>query len=175
MTGPHPAISRRVLAAKLPKGGQHVRIEADAAALIAVAAQLGLPRVESVSAKLELTPVKSGLYAVAGEVKARVWQTCVVTLDDFATDIAAPIDATFADGERLPQASKKEVERSLEDEDPPEPLDDGCIDAGALAVEFLALALEPFPRKPGAELPDGVDDAPEASPFAALAALRVKK
>jgi hypothetical protein len=174
MTEVHPAIRRRVLAAKLPKGGQHVRIEADPATLMAVAAQLGLPRIESFSADIEVKPVKSGLYSAAGEVRARVWQTCVITLDDFATDVAAPVYAMFADAERLPLTTKKEVERSLEDEDPPEPLIDGCIDAGALAVEFLALSLDPFPRKPGAELPVDVGDAPEASPFAALVALKGK-
>ncbi len=68
--------------------------------------------------------------------------------------------------------SGKEVERKLTDEDPPEPLVGGSIDLGALAVEAVALGLDPFPRKPGAEPVDlTIGDAGE-SPFAALAALK---
>jgi hypothetical protein len=83
----------------------------------------------------------------------------------------APIEARFADPEYVPAPTKKEIERTLDDEDPPEPLPDGFIDLGALAVEFLALALDPFPRKPGAAF-DSADSDETPSPFAALAALK---
>jgi hypothetical protein len=59
---------------------------------------------------------------------------------------------------------------SLTDEDEPDPVIDGKIDLGALAAEFFALGLDPYPRKPGAILDeertnsDSID-----SPFAALA------
>ncbi len=34
--------------------------------------------------------------------------------------------------------------------DDPEPLVGGTIDLGALAIEFLIVGLDPYPRKPGA-------------------------
>ena len=37
-----------------------------------------------------------------------------------------------------------------EAEEPPDAIVDGKIDLGALAAEFLALGLDPYPRKPGA-------------------------
>ena len=37
----------------------------------------------------------------------------------------------------------------LDGEDAPDPIVDGKIDLGALAAEFLALGLDPYPRKPG--------------------------
>ena len=40
---------------------------------------------------------------------------------------------------------------SLADEDDPDPVIDGKIDLGALAAEFFALGLDPYPRKPGVE------------------------
>ena len=55
--------------------------------------------------------------------------------------------------------------------DPPDLIVNGLFDLGALAAEFLALALDPYPRKPGVSF---VETAPEAegpesvSPFAAL-------
>ena len=46
---------------------------------------------------------------------------------------------------------------------------DGRIDLGALAAEFFALGLDPYPRKPGAEFVAPPEPAPPDSPFAALA------
>jgi hypothetical protein len=49
---------------------------------------------------------------------------------------------------------------------------DGKLDLGAIATEFLLLAIDPYPRKPGAEFaPVKADDA-SAKPFAALEALK---
>ena len=39
----------------------------------------------------------------------------------------------------------------LADEDRPDPVVDGKIDLGAVAAEFFALGLDPYPRKPGVE------------------------
>ena len=58
--------------------------------------------------------------------------------------------------------------------DPPELLEGPTIDIGELAEEYFVLAIDPYPRAPGAALPaDVVDDAesPKDSPFAALAKL----
>ena len=38
----------------------------------------------------------------------------------------------------------------MADEDEPDPIIGGKIDLGALAAEFFALGLDPWPRKPGA-------------------------
>ena len=45
----------------------------------------------------------------------------------------------------------------------------GVLDLGEAAAEQLALALDPFPRKPGAALPDDDSRALRAYPFAKLA------
>ena len=66
----------------------------------------------------------------------------------------------------------------IDDQDPESddeiPFDGGVIDLGEAAVEQLALDLDPFPRMPGAKLPDEPEPA-NVSPFAALAALRAKQ
>ena len=63
----------------------------------------------------------------------------------------------------------------MDGEDPPDPIVDGRIDLGALAVEFLALALDPYPRKPGAEFTPPPEEAPPDSPFDALPEMAKKK
>ena len=52
-------------------------------------------------------------------------------------------------------------------------LEDGEIDLGQYVVEHLALELDPFPRKPGAEFVQPPEPA-EISPFAVLKALKPK-
>ena len=63
------------------------------------------------------------------------------------------------------------------DDADPEALDeipyaDGMLDLGEAAAEQLALALDPYPRAPGAALPEIADEAEAHRPFAALASLR---
>jgi hypothetical protein len=61
--------------------------------------------------------------------------------------------------------------------DPPEVLTGPTLDVGAVVEEAFVLAIDPYPRAPGAALPrEAVDPAggPE-SPFAALATLKTRK
>jgi uncharacterized metal-binding protein YceD (DUF177 family) len=60
---------------------------------------------------------------------------------------------------------------TLEDDDPPDEIEGGVVDLGAYVVEHLALALDPFPRKPGVEFEAPAQES-EPSPFAALARLK---
>jgi uncharacterized metal-binding protein YceD (DUF177 family) len=164
--------SRRINALKLTREGAAFSLQAEHAQLAAIASALELPAVLSLSATFEARAVGQGRYRVQGEVKARIRQTCVLTAEDFESDVTAPVEAAFADDDHLSPPTKKEVERTLDDEDPPEPLENGHIDLGMLAVEFLSLALDPFPRKPGAVFSETPDVGSEEGPFAALAALK---
>ncbi|MBV9568655.1 MAG: DUF177 domain-containing protein [Hyphomicrobiales bacterium] len=104
-----------------------------------------------------------------GEVTARLRQTCVVSLDSFEADLREPVELTFAAEGSSVEATGR-IEISPDDEDPPEPLCNGKIDLGAVTLEFLALGLDPHPRKPGVEFVHEKSAADrEASPFAALA------
>ena len=58
--------------------------------------------------------------------------------------------------------------------DAPEPLVGGSIDLGAIASEFLMLAIDPYPRKAGVVFEPPAKDADTDGPFAALAALKKK-
>lgn len=115
----------------------------------------------------------AGGWQLDATLGATVIQTCVVTLDPVTTRIDQAVRRRF-----LPAGAEaaREVILSPEDEDDEiDPLGDR-IDLGLVAIEALALALPPYPRKPGASLADiGVGAATEAvKPFAALAALRDK-
>ncbi len=61
----------------------------------------------------------------------------------------------------------------LGEHDPPDPLLGSAVDLAAVVTEFLALAIDPYPRKPGAVFVTPVElKDPTASPFAALDKLK---
>ena len=165
-----------VVVAQIPEVGLHRDIEADQPARKAMADLAGLREVLSASASLDVMPRGGGRFHVAGRVRARVGQTCVVTLDPIESDIDEPIDLIFAPPEQIPELSDL-VDDAAESEeeipDPPEPIVNGIIDLGRLATDALFLAIDPYPRKPGAVFEPRVEaDDPEDHPFAALKALK---
>ena len=167
-----------VAVAQIPETGLHRDIEADQAICHAIADVGGLREVLAVQASFDVAPKTGGRFHVSGLVRARVGQTCVVTLDPMESDIDEAIDLIFAPPEQVPEmaALVDEAEHSDgETPDPPEPIENGIIDLGRLATDALYLAIDPYPRKPDTvfePLVEPVD--PEDHPFAALKALKVK-
>ena len=154
----------------IPETGLHIEAEAPAevrAQLVKLANLRDLPHL---SAVFDLTRRGGGVH-VAGQVKARVGQTCVVTLEPLENDLDEPINVLFAP--RLEVAAKDDgADRTAGDEEPPEPLIEGKVDLGAVATEFLLLGIDPYPRKAGAEFVAVKTADDSARPFAALEALK---
>jgi uncharacterized metal-binding protein YceD (DUF177 family) len=155
------------------EAGLHLDLVADEATRTAVAAVAGVRAVPRLTASFDVARQGGGLK-VNGEVAATVEQTCVVTLEPMTSELREPIDLAF-----VPPRADERAEESEEELDPgaadeSEPLVDGVADLGATAIEFLLLAIDPYPRRPGAvfEAPQAEDSA--AHPFAALAALKEK-
>jgi uncharacterized metal-binding protein YceD (DUF177 family) len=194
----HSAFSRPLKVEEVPPEGMVVTISATEAELRAIAAQDGLEGLAKLEGALHIEPWHKGGLAVTGEMRARVTQICVVTLEAFDSEIVEPIDVKFAAAaapdlpptvagrlKRAPRSrSAPRLEEplpgtaALETDDPPDPIIAGRIDLGALVTEFLALSLDPYPRKPGVEFedaPTAPDDRLEESPFAKLAALKDKQ
>jgi len=167
-----------IAVAQIPDTGLHRDIEADRAMRNAVADVGGLREVLSAKASFDVTPLSGGRFHVSGHVRARIGQTCVVTLDPMESEIDEAIDLIFAPPEQIPQmaALVDESEHSDgETPDPPEPIENGMIDLGRLATDALYLAVDPYPRKPDAVFEPMVEAAdPEDHPFAALKALKVE-
>jgi hypothetical protein len=166
-----------ITVAQIPDTGLHRDIEADPATRDAMAEVAGLREILSASASLDVMPKGGGRVHVAGRVRARVGQTCVVTLDPIENDIDEPIDLIFAPPEQIPQLADlvdDAAERDAEIPDPPEPIENGVIDLGRLATDALFLGIDPYPRKPDAtfEPPVVVAD-PLDHPFAGLKALQL--
>ena len=166
-----------VTVAQIPDTGLHRDIEAEPAVRNAMAEVAGLREILSASASLDVTPKSGGRVHVAGHVRARIGQTCVVTLEPIENDIDEPIDLIFAPPEQIPQLADlvdEAAESDVEIPDPPEPIVNGVIDLGRLATDALFLGLDPYPRRPDAVFePPVVAADPEDHPFAALKALQL--
>ena len=105
-------------------------------------------------------------------VRADIVQTCVVTLDDLDTTLDEEFSLTF-DPDVRPSGEFDEP-LSLIGDDPPEPLVDETVDAGVAIGEMMALAIDPWPRRPGARIDSdfAAIQAHPASPFAVLKSLK---
>jgi hypothetical protein len=157
--------SRPILVERTLKSGQPVTVEANEEERAALARDFGLPGIARLAGTFRLTGSLHRLQ-VTGTVEAALTQTCVVTLEPFDATVTEEVDVDFADQDAF-------AGTPAEDADIPDPIVNGRIDLGSLAAEFLALGLDPYPRK------DGVDFEPPAAeedrtPFAALQGLRGK-
>ncbi len=162
--GPEPELHRPLAVERIGPHGHEVEIQATGPECADVAVRLRLPAIASLACRFQLQPLPGGRIAASGALKAVVSQVCVLTLESFT----ATVEETF----RI-----RFVPEGRESDDPdPESEDEiayagAAIDLGEAAVEQLALALDPYPRAPGAVLPDKARDVP-ASPFAGLSSLR---
>lgn len=146
--------------------GLERRLEPDAAVRARIARALDLASLDAFVADLNLAPASVG-WRLEGRVRAEAVQTCGLTLEP----LPVSIDQAFAVmlTEQADEADA-EVEVTLDD-DAPDVVEDGKVDLGQYAVEQLALNLDPFPRKPGAQF-QPPDQPEEPSPFAVLKAFR---
>lgn len=174
------ALSRPIAASDVPPRGTRVVIDADETARAALAKQLKIPAVKRLTADLAVKPWGRSGLAVTGSLEGTVTQVCVVTVDPFDVDIAEDINLTFLPEEEMP--SEEEIGSEFEsDLDAPDLLENGVVDLGAVISEFLALSLDPYPRKPGAEFSSAEESKADTAsdntyrPFAGLESLVRRK
>ncbi|RDE08974.1 YceD family protein [Pelagibacterium lacus] len=160
---------------KIPGAGRTVKITTDAEQREMLAERFKVSAVPAFSADLVASRFRGGIQA-KGRVEGMVVQPCVVTGDPVEQAISEPVDRVFLPGHDAASEATAgaEVFVNLEDDDLPDYFDGNEIDLGELAMEIFALAIDLYPRKPGAELEAGSagDDPAELSPFAALKALK---
>ena len=167
-----------VAVAEVPETGRSIELvpnETERKAIAAAAGLLELPRLEAVFDLARQGGENStDSLRVTGRVAATVIQRCVVTLEPVANEIEEAVDLLFQpqpDASIAPAADGGGF-RDIDADDPPETLRDGAVDLGAVAVEFLLLGLDPYPRKPGAAFAAPAAEDTAGHPFAALAALK---
>jgi len=152
-----------------------LKLEADEPTRKALARDLGLEALQTLTADIALTPWLDGAE-MTGRVRATVTQISGVSLEPFDSRIDEPLKIRFvpAGSPHAPPPPEDEVELDLEADDPPDVVEGDSIDVAHYVVEQLSLAIDPFARKPGEVFEPPPPETP-ASPFAALAALKATK
>jgi uncharacterized metal-binding protein YceD (DUF177 family) len=175
----NPPVSRPIGLSAVTAAGLERSIAAGSAELAALATAYDIPEVRALAADLAVSREAGGVIRVNGRVTAEIVQTCVVSLVPVEQSIDEAVDVRLvAAGSRraeTPARPSAEVMTDPGESNPPDLLFGTTIDLGAIAVEHFLLAVDPYPRAPGAELPaEAADPSPGASdsPFAALARLR---
>lgn len=167
------ALSVPVDVRTLPAKGHPVRFEANEEQRETLARLNGLVSLDAFTGDLLVTRWRSDGVEVRGSISADVVQRCVVSLEPVPSHVEAPVEATFVpEGSPLATRSEPELTLDPEGDDPPETFEGPTIDVGALASEFLALSLDPYPRAEGAALGQEASVGEDANPFAKLGMLK---
>ncbi len=159
---PLDAVSRRAIEIA------RVATEAECAA---IAARLGLARVEAVSLTARLRRMSPGdIFAASGRAELLAERICGVTLEPFVERTVAEFEERFT---TTPDKATPEDELLGPDEREIELVETDRIDLGELALQYLALALDPYPRGPDADAAEAADSGPDVAagkrrPFADL-------
>jgi uncharacterized metal-binding protein YceD (DUF177 family) len=147
MNGAAPEFSRPVAVATLRQDSESLTLTATADEEAALARRLGVEGVRGLAAEVTLTPRGKGVVKARGHVRATLDRLCVVSL----VPLEEAIDERFTVLFRPEAATEAEVALDP-DTDDEEPYAQGVIDLGEHVAQTLALALDPWPRAPGARL-----------------------
>lgn len=156
---------------ELGSGPVKRRLEPDEAQRKAIARELDLVSLPQLEADLAVEPWFDGAR-LTGRWQAVVAQTCGVTLERLESSLSGVIELKLVP-ESSVHAPTLEAQLDLDPEadEPPDILESNEIDLAFYLVEHLALEIDPFPRKPGAEF-QPPDMGPEPGPFDALKKLK---
>jgi uncharacterized metal-binding protein YceD (DUF177 family) len=155
-----PEFYRPLSLERIGPHGLDLTVEATPAECAALAVRMNLPAVLAISCAFHLIRDGRDVVLARGALRAKVTQTCVVSLDDFD----APVEEMFQVRFVSVGQETDDINPELDDEIP---FEGNGIDLGEAAAEQLGLALDAYPRSPGVEMP-AVEDEPEPHPFAAL-------
>ena len=170
---PDIELSRLLRLDRVPSTGASLDVAASEPERQALVRRFGVLALPEMAATVMLSPEGSGRWRVEGHLRALVVQACGITLE--------PVEQRIDEGFLLRfSTDAEEIDRDsgelIVDSDAAEPLEGDSLDLGEIVADQLGLAIDPFPRKPGAQLADILPTPPAGaasdSPFAPLAALK---
>ena len=151
---PRGELLRPLAVDRVGPAGLAFELHASEAECAALAARMAIPAVTAFACRFRLTALPGGAVLAEGDLTAQVVRDCVVTLEPFETVTRERFRLRF-----VPAGGESNDDDP--DSDDELPIHGGTIDLGEAAAEQLALALDPYPRRPDAALPDTA--APDAN------------
>ncbi len=181
-----PEFSRPVSVDRIGSIATTQHLEASAEERAALAQRFDLQALDRLTATLTLRRARGGQYiSVSGHVSGAAVQTCVVSLEPVPATVESDFAVILGPIDGAPERGEIDIS---EEDDALEPWPEEGLDLGELAAQYFSLALDPYPRAAGAEVPnayqpnevedEGYYNTAEAqskpNPFAALAGLAKK-
>ena len=129
---------------------KHFTRRATDAERAALAAALNLLSCDELAAEFTIRPRALGCYRLQGSMRAHLIQACIVSLEPVPADLEEDFDVEYRPAELVEQAPPA-TDRAVLDGRDVEPIDGNRLDAGRIIFEHFSAALDPYPRKEGAE------------------------
>jgi hypothetical protein len=149
-------ISHLINVTRLTQKGMIVKLNADQNQLENLAEYYQLHSVHSFIADLLITKWRHEGVCVTGKVKSDLTQTCSLTLEPLPASTESDIRAVYVPENskltRLKMDQAGEIIVEADDSDIPDIFTGVELDVGAIAAEFFALSLDPYPRKAGVDI-----------------------
>jgi len=159
-----PELHRAIAIERISLSGMDAFVEANSSECADLAKRMRLPAVLSLTCRFHLELAEDDVVMAYGHLVAKVVQTCVVSLEDFAVTV----EERFA----LRCVPAGQECDGVDPEAPDEiTYEDGRLDLGEAVAQQLGLALDPYPRAPGASLPSMEPDH-EQTPIVQLSLLK---
>lgn len=170
-------LSRPIIVDELPSHGKKIDLTPTSDELAAIAKRLGLVTLDSLSGNISIRPEMGREISAEGKITAELVQNCVVSGDPVPQTITFDLVRRYSeDASEFDDLGDDDDVIGDQMDEGPDPIEDGVLDVGEAAVEELALQIPAYPRAPGAEFNDIVDDIKDdelkPNPFAKLAALK---
>lgn len=167
----------------LPSSGLSVSLKQDEAQNDAVFDLLQIQSMPSFRADLEFKRWAKKGVQVSGRIKADVSTQCPVSLEPVTQNIETNLNARFVPANShlaKPKLDEEgEIVLSMDSDDLPDIYEGHKLDAWAIALEYLALEIDPFARAPDAQFSPATqgmfEDTEQKSPFEVLKGLKEQK
>lgn len=162
----------------IPDKDRLEKIEATVDECAALAKRFDLRELSNFKAEFKIRRVAGGTAVkINGVLRADLVQACVVSLRDVFSKVDARFETFFAEPAEQEEFDDEDV--GLEgDEDAPEMINNGMIDLGEVAAQYLYLEIDPYPRAPGVSLAAQMTEigasAGKSNPFRVLEGLKDK-
>jgi hypothetical protein len=175
---PESEWSHVMRADSVPSAGKHAKLSASPEQCAAIARRVGVGDIENLHATMKLALQNGGhILYIQGAVEADIEQACVVSGTPVKSHVKEEFEAWYADHDKaIPfNRAKHEVKAKMEgdevqildERDDPETMIDGQVDLGEVAIQYLSLGINPYPRAPEFAANDIEESAPQSKQLAA--------
>ncbi|MGI9373273.1 MAG: YceD family protein [Hyphomicrobiales bacterium] len=177
----HNEFSHIVTVSELPKTGVYLKLEATDEEREALAERYNIIAVKELFAQMRAEPWKGRGVHVSGTFNALVEQACIVSLDPLEEKISGDFSVYFQPDTMKDDVVDGEIVLDPESADELDMLQGDELDVGEVIAEQVAVALNPYPRKPGVDVSlyapaTGAGEKDEKpNPFAVLEQLKAKQ